>query len=137
MTDGLAGSDRLLFELAVSAMGKAHAPYSGIRVGAAVLDEKGNMHSGCNVENAALPNGWCAETTAIGAMIVSGGTRIETILVVSTLENPISPCGGCRQRISEFSSPETRVIMCGPGGENKTLKIAEILPEAFSEKFGK
>lgn len=122
-----------LIEAANAARRFAHAPYSGFRVGCAVLDESGNLHSGCNVENAAYPEGICAETNAIGSMVASGGKRIVAVAAVGGRDElqPCSPCGGCRQRILEFADENTRVHLIGADGEVKTCTIGELLPFWF------
>jgi len=117
---------------------KAHAPYSGFAVGAALIDEDGRLHVGCNVENASYPEGNCAETSAIAAMVAAGGRRIVAIAVCggpvgSAPIADVSPCGGCRQRISEFADAETRILLDN-GPDMKTLHVgmADLLPGAFS-----
>src|SRR5690606_25434820 len=101
---GFSGEDRALFEAAEAVRAKAYAPYSGFSVGAAILADDGKIYSGCNVENAAYPQGNCAEPSAIAAMIAGGGKRIEKIFVTGPGVTPVTPCGGCRQRIREFAS---------------------------------
>src|SRR3954452_12201264 len=88
---------------------RAHAPYSRFQVGAAVLDREGRVHAGCNVENAAYPQGSCAESNAIGAMVAAGGTKIAAILVLGDGDGLVTPCGGCRQRIRELAATDTPV----------------------------
>ena len=102
-----------LHSAALDARQRAHAPYSGFRVGAAILDERGHIHVGCNVENAAYPEGSCAETGAIAAMVAGGGSAIREIVVVGGRDAIVacSPCGGCRQRIREFADADSRVWM--------------------------
>ncbi len=127
-------SDEALITAAKRVRGSAYAPYSGFRVGAAVLDSEGRVHVGCNVENAAYPLGACAESNAIGAMVAQGGTRIRSIAVVGGSDglSSCTPCGGCRQRIAEFSDPETVVILTGSSGSVQRRTIESLLPEAFS-----
>ena len=120
-----------LFDAARQAQQSAYAPYSGFTVGAAVMDESGKLHAGCNVENAAYPIGTCAEAGAIAAMILSGGRRIRAILVVGDGTELVSPCGACRQRIREFGDGETLIHIAGPDGIRKTLTLEELLPFAF------
>ena len=126
-------NDQVLIDAAVAVRENAHCPYSGFKVGAAILDEQGRMHIGCNVENAAYPEGNCAETSAIAAMIAAGGKTIETIAVAggSNEATSCTPCGGCRQRINEFSSDTTRIIVIDDNGEWHTFSIKELLPESF------
>ena len=126
-------NDQVLIDAAVGVREKAHCPYSGFRVGAAILDEQGRMHIGCNVENAAYPEGVCAETSAISAMIAAGGKSIDTIAVAggSNEATSCTPCGGCRQRINEFATDKTRIIVIDDQGEWHTFPIKELLPESF------
>ena len=123
-------SERLL-DAAKTARGRAHAPYSGFRVGAAVVDEHDRIHAGCNVENAAYPLGTCAEAAAIAAMIAAGGTRVRALLVVGSGRELVTPCGGCRQRLREFADAQTPVIVAGDEGVRATFTLAELLPHSF------
>jgi len=109
----------------------AHAPYSRFPVGAALRDERGGIHAGCNVENAAYPVGTCAEAGAIAAMVAAGGRRIAAILVCGDGNGPVTPCGACRQRIREFAGPDTPIHAAGPGGVARSFTLAELLPESF------
>ena len=126
--------DRKLLSAAKHARTRAYAPYSRFKVGAAILADDGTIYAGGNVENAAYPNGVCAETSAISAMVLGGGKKIKEIAVVAGGPKLVSPCGGCRQRIAEFADPETPVHICGPDGLKKTLTIAELLPESFGKR---
>ena len=110
---------------------KAHAPYSKFFVGAALLTEKNNIIVGCNVENAAYPQTQCAEASAIGNMISKGGKTIVEVVIVGSGKLLCSPCGGCRQRLREFSSLLTPIHMCNIDGHQKTLTLEELLPESF------
>jgi cytidine deaminase len=129
-----------LFAAAMAARGKAHAPYSRFLVGAALVDDEGRVHAGCNIENAAYPEGWCAETTAIGHLVMAGGKRIaEALVVAERIDRSqvpggrfCTPCGGCRQRLAEFASPDVRVHACDPGGAVQTFLMRELLPAGFS-----
>lgn len=125
--------DSRLLEAARHAMKHAHAPYSHYCVGAAILADDGTVYSGCNVENAAYPEGWCAETSAIGAMVTAGGRQIREIAVMGAGADLTTPCGGCRQRIAEFAKPETPIHICGPDGLRRTFKLAELLPASFGK----
>ena len=120
-----------LIEAATRVRENAHAPYSRFRVGAAVLDEAGRVHVGANVENAAYPEGICAETAAIAAMVAAGGRRIAAVAVVGEGPAPCTPCGGCRQRIREFAAPETPIHLAAPDGAGRSFTLAELLPESF------
>ena len=112
-------------------MEAAYVPYSKFKVGAAILDENDNYHVGCNVENAAYPIGNCAEASAISSMIISKGTKIIAIAVTGYGDMLCTPCGGCRQRIREFASLNTSIII---GNEKKIQKIftlKDLLPYSF------
>jgi cytidine deaminase len=117
-----------LFEAAREAMARAYAPYSKFPVGAAIRADDGSVYVGANIENISFPQGWCAEPTAIGAMIMGGGNRIEEIAEKLPL---CTPCGGCRQKIAEFASADTRIYLCDDQGVQKTVTMAELLPYAF------
>ncbi|BDX01639.1 cytidine deaminase [Marinomonas pontica] len=120
-----------LFELAKEAMNKAYVPYSQFHVGAAILTAKGQFYSGCNVENAAYPEGTCAEAGAIAAMVLGGDTLIKDIYVIGNGDGLVTPCGGCRQKIREFSSADTMIHICGAEGVRKSLTMDELLPFSF------
>jgi cytidine deaminase len=126
-------NDKQLIETAKEARENAHAPYSNYFVGAAIVDEQGNIHRGCNVENAAYPEGNCAEANAIGAMIAAGGKKISVIAAVGGSDKLefCTPCGGCRQSILEFSDDDTRVILINEDGEIQKYSIDDLLPLAF------
>jgi cytidine deaminase len=119
---------------AQKAMKSAYAPYSNFCVGAAILDENNNIHAGCNVENAAYPLGTCAEGSAISNMVISGGTLIKQIMLVSTGGQLVTPCGGCRQKIKEFSDPTTEIIVFHADKTTK-FSIEDLLPHSFSKEF--
>src|SRR5579863_2065433 len=120
-----------LFDAARAAQGKAYAPYSRFHVGAAIRTPSGAIYSGCNVENAAYPQGACAEAGAIGAMVLAGEARIEEILVIGDGEGLCTPCGGCRQRIREFADPQTPIHIAGPAGVRASFTLEELLPHSF------
>jgi len=121
-----------MIEAALAARQKAHAPYSRFLVGAALRDERGLVHAGCNVENAAYPQGVCAEAGAISALVLSGGRRIEAVVVAGGGTAACTPCGGCRQKIREFAGPETEVRMVGEDGQVLLVRtLAELLPDSF------
>jgi cytidine deaminase len=126
--------DADLFAAAEAVRARAYAPYSKFQVGAAILADDGKVYSGGNVENAAYPNGVCAETSAISAMVLGGAKRIRAIAVVAGGPKLVTPCGGCRQRIAEFADPETPVHICGPEGLKATFAIAELLPASFGKR---
>ena len=111
----------------------AHAPYSGFKVGAAIRAASGKVYVGVNVENAAYPEGTCAEAGAIAAMVVAGDTEIAEVAVVGDAPAPVTPCGGCRQKIAEFAPKGVLVTMGTMAGKTLTMKIEELLPEAFAK----
>jgi cytidine deaminase len=123
--------DERLFAAAKIAMKRAYAPYSKFPVGAAILAANGRVYGGCNVENAAYPEGSCAETAAIAAMVHDGGGQIREIAVVGQGAALCTPCGGCRQRIREFATPQTKIHVCGPEGLRRTFTRDDLLPESF------
>lgn len=111
---------------------RAWAPYSRFKVGAALRTPAGTIHVGCNVENAAYPEGTCAEAGAIAAMVAAGETRIAEILVIADSPAPVPPCGGCRQKIAEFAGPGVTVTMCTTGGARRSVTVADLLPGSFT-----
>ena len=120
-----------LIKAAIAAIEKAYAPYSGFAVGAAILDEKGNIHSGANIENAAYPQGCCAEASAISVLIMAGGRQIRKIAVAGRGELLCTPCGGCRQKIREFGSADTQFVICVEAGLRQTFTLDALLPYSF------
>ncbi len=126
-------NDNDLFEYAEKAREKAYAPYSKFKVGAALLDEKGEIHIGCNVENAAYPLGACAEAMAIGAMISQGGAKIKKIAIIGGRDiiEACTPCGGCRQKIAEFADKDVEILIMDEKGDILRYSMAELLPLAF------
>ena len=111
---------------------RAYAPYSNFKVGACLRTDAGELVVGANVENAAYPQGQCAEASAIGAMIAnSDGRRIVEVVVVGGGDVLCTPCGGCRQRLNEFATADTPVHVCGPEGVRHTFTVGELLPSAF------
>jgi homotetrameric cytidine deaminase len=125
-----------LLEAALAAYHNAHAPYSRFHVGAAVRTDGGRIFAGANVENAAYPEGNCAEASALAAMVAAGQRRIVEVLVVAAGERLCTPCGGCRQRLCEFGAPETLVHLCDPGGLRRTVTLGELLPLSFALEDG-
>jgi cytidine deaminase len=121
-----------LFAAAAQARLTAHAPYSKFLVGAAILDENGVIHPGCNVENAAYPQGTCAEAGAIAAMALAGARRIVQIAVSGAGDGLVTPCGGCRQKIRECAAAATPVHVLDEAGRLKrTFTLDELLPFSF------
>ncbi len=121
-----------LLDAAKRARENAHAPYSNFKVGAAVKTASGEIFAGCNVENVAYPEGTCAEAGAIAAMVMAGQREITEALVIADAPLPVTPCGGCRQKLREFCGPETRVTMLTTGGAEQVMTMAELLPGAFT-----
>ncbi len=113
------------------AMERAYAPYSKFQVGAVVRGEDGTLYAGCNVENAAYPQGWCAEASAIAAMVMAGERRIVEAAVMGRGESLTTPCGGCRQKLREFAGDDLPIHICGPAGLRRTVTLGELLPLAF------
>jgi homotetrameric cytidine deaminase len=126
-SDLLLDGRALLLEAARAAMLNAHAPYSNFRVGAAIRGAAGGIHAAANVENAAYPQSQCAEASAIGAMVAAGETRIAAVAVVAEKLELCPPCGGCRQRLSEFGTADTPVYL----GKDTTTTLGELLPLSF------
>ena len=126
----LDGPDALL-RAADAVMRAAYAPYSEFKVGAAVRAPSGAIYAGANVENAAYPQGQCAEASAIGALVAAGETAITAVAVVSEKVEHCPPCGGCRQRLAEFGSADTPVHLGRPGSPPRTVTLAELLPLSF------
>jgi cytidine deaminase len=102
-----------LLNAARAVQAKAHVPYSKFKVGAALTTTTGKTFVGCNVENAAYPQGWCAEASALAAMVSAGESQIATIMVICDGEMLGTPCGGCRQKIREFATPDTVIHVAG------------------------
>ena len=111
----------------------AYAPYSKFQVGAAVLGVDGNLYAGCNVENAAYPEGQCAEASAISAMVAGGCTEIAQICIVKKGGGKVAPCGGCRQKIHEFADADVPIFVQGKDGGLQSYTLGELLPIAFGK----
>jgi len=120
-----------LLAAARAARAHAHAPYSGFAVGAAVRGGSGRVYAGCNVENAAYPEGLCAEANAIGAGIAAGETTIIEALVVADSSVPTTPCGACRQRLREFAADEAPIHAADATGVVATFPLGSLLPHSF------
>ena len=121
-----------LLEAAWAAFENAHAPYSEFRVGAALRGAAGRIFAGANVENASYPEGNCAETSAIAAMVAAGEREIAEALVLADGPALCPPCGGCRQRLAEFAGPGLPIHLCDPQGLRRTVTLGELLPLSFS-----
>ena len=120
-----------LIAAAQAVRGHAHAPYSRFAVGAAVLDEQGRIHAGCNVENAAYPQGWCAEASALAVMVASGGKRALAVAVCGVADDPVTPCGGCRQKLREFAAADCPVWVADDQGLRASFTLGALLPHSF------
>lgn len=127
--------DKALFAAAEKVRATAYAPYSKFHVGAAILADDGQIYSGCNVENAAYPVGNCAEPSAIAAMLAGGAKRIKRVYVTGPGEVPVTPCGGCRQRLREFADLDVTVVSHGIDGEPLYTTLEELLPHSFGPEF--
>ena len=121
-----------LLDAARSVRENAYAPYSHFRVGAAVRGKSGAIYSGCNVENAAYPEGTCAEAGAIAAMVAAGETELIEVAVIADSPHPVPPCGGCRQKLAEFGAGHVMVTLATTGGAESRHSISELLPGAFA-----
>ena len=120
-----------LFDAAVAVQANAHVPYSHFPVGAAVRSATGRVYVGCNVENAAYPQGLCAEASAIAAMVSAGERELAVVLTVCDGDMLSTCCGGCRQKIREFATPATVIHSAGPEGVRRSYSMEELLPDSF------
>lgn len=120
-----------LVEAARAARVRAYAPYSRFAVGAALLDEAGRVHVGCNVENAAHPEGMCAEACALAHLVLAGGTRVCAAVVVGVSDHPVTPCGGCRQKLREFANNDTPVWCADLHQVAARYTLGQLLPAGF------
>ncbi len=125
-------ADDPLVAAAVAVRRRAYAPYSGFRVGAAVRADDGSIHASCNVENAAYPEGTCAEAGAISAMIAAGRQRIAEVVVAGGEGAACTPCGGCRQKIREFAQADILIRMVDAEGAPLLVRtLGALLPDSF------
>lgn len=131
----MGSAPQVLVDAATEAHARAHCPYSGYHVGAAILTGSGAVITGCNVENAAYPLGTCAEAGAIAAMVLAGEHEIVEILVVTDGDEPGTPCGGCRQRIREFAGPGVLIHSVSATGQVLTRTLEQLLPHSFGPEF--
>jgi cytidine deaminase len=120
-----------LVAAARAARQRSYSPYSKYAVGAAVLDEQGRIHAGCNVENAAYPQGWCAETSALAVMVAAGGTRVLAAVVCGVSDTPVTPCGGCRQKLREFAAEDCVIWSADLHSVVARHTLGELLPVSF------
>lgn len=120
-----------LFDAAVAVQANAYVPYSRFPVGAAVRSATGRVYVGCNVENAAYPQGLCAEASAIAAMVSAGERELAVVLTVCEGDLLSTCCGGCRQKIREFATAATVIHAAGPEGVRRSYSMEELLPDSF------
>jgi len=127
--------DDVLLSKALAVRENAHAPYSNFKVGAAVRTVAGDVFVGCNVENVAYPEGTCAEAGAIAAMCAAGQREIVAVTVVADSPEPVTPCGGCRQKLAEFAGGDAVVTMATIDGTTQVTTVAALLPGQFDQSF--
>jgi cytidine deaminase len=121
-----------LLKIATAVRENAYAPYSKFKVGAALRSKAGNVYVGVNAENVAYPEGTCAEAAAIAAMCAGGDYEIAELLVISDSPTPVTPCGGCRQKIAEFASADIAVTMVTMDGKTSVVTVGDLLPGSFN-----
>ena len=124
-----------LIDTARDVWARAYAPYSNFKVGAAIRGKNGEVFKGCTVENVAYPEGTCAEAGAIAAMVAGGETEIAEVAVIADSPIPVSPCGGCRQKLAEFGKPDVKVTLATTDGTILETTIGALLPGAFTEDY--
>jgi cytidine deaminase len=132
--DHLSFTVEQFLEATKSAREHAYVPYSGFKVGAVVLDSEGRLHHGCNVENAAYGPTNCAERTALFRAVADGcqpGT-FQAVAVIGDTDQPITPCGICRQVLAELCDPNMPVILGNLRGAYRLTTVSELLPGAFT-----
>jgi cytidine deaminase len=122
-----------LLDAARAVRENAYAPYSQFKVGAAIRGASGTVYAGCNVENVSYPEGTCAEAGAIAAMVAAGETELTEVAVIADSPTPVSPCGGCRQKLAEFARHDVPVTMATTGGASMTVTVGDLLPAAFDQ----
>ena len=130
----MAVDDAVMQQLVVAARAareRAYAPYSKFAVGAALLDEQGRIHAGCNIENAAYPQGQCAEASAIAHLVLAGGQRIVAAAVVGVADEAVTPCGGCRQRLREIAADDAPVWAADLHTVRQRFTLGQLLPASF------
>ena len=123
-----------LASAARAARSMAYARYSNFAVGAALLDEQGRIHAGCNIENAAYPQGLCAEASALAHLVMAGGKRVIAALVVGEAKEPVTPCGGCRQKLREFAADDAPIWSADANSITARHTLGELLPASFGPK---
>jgi len=128
-------TDTPYFQLLKKAMANAYCPYSKFRVGAIVRGQSGQIYAGANVENAAYPQGWCAEASALAAMIMGGEIRLTEVAIMAEGDKICTPCGGCRQKLKEFALPDTHILCYSPDELRMTVLLDELLPHGFGASY--
>jgi cytidine deaminase len=126
--------EKELIPEALKAREFAYVPYSKFQVGAALLSKDGKVFHGCNIENAAYSVTNCAERTALFKAYSEGVTQFDSLVVVADTDGPVSPCGACRQVISELCDSEMEVVLTNLKGDIQRIKVKDLLPGAFSPK---
>jgi cytidine deaminase len=129
-----AGLRRRLLAAARKASRRAYAPYSGFAVGAAALDDKGNIHAGCNVENASYGLTTCAERNAVAAAVLAGARRLRVMLVYAPTLALTPPCGACRQVLAELGDDAMLVCLANDRGDLAVFALGDLLPHGFGPK---
>lgn len=120
-----------LIEVASLARERAYAPFSGFRVGAAILTDSGSIHGGCNVENRSFGATVCAERVAVGAAVASGSQQLAAVVVISESHPPAAPCGLCLQVLTEFGGPDLPILLINPQGERHEHRLEDLHPHPF------
>lgn len=129
-------NEKKLVEMAIKGRERAYTPYSNFKVGAAIELKDGNFILGCNVENASYGLCNCAERTALFKMVSEGYTKDDVVgfSIVGATKDPISPCGACRQVMSELLNPETPVVLANLEGDTKVFTVKDLLPYGFDDR---
>lgn len=124
-----------LFKAAIAVRKNAYAPYSKFQVGAALLDNKGNIRTGCNFENASYGATICAERAAVASLVSMGGKKFHEIVIVTATPHGVPPCGMCRQVLAEFAADQNKakIHIANLKGVQKTYILSELFPEAFDK----
>ena len=128
-------TEKQLCDMAVAMLERAYVPYSHFAVGAALLTGSGKVYQGSNIENSSFGATNCAERTAIFSWVNAGRPgKIKCLLIIGNTDRPISPCGACRQVMSEFMAPETEVILTDSQGDYERFTVEQLIPYHFTEK---